>query len=100
MWCRAYMCSRPRAGSDLAMAASFPKPSKPCHGATFMHRLVKTFVCVADQVDLAVTSAAIGTGIDWLQPDHFVVTYGFRVLVLLCGIENRMGICVLTRQRP
>ena len=77
-----YMCSRPRAGSDLAMAASFPKPSEPCHSATFMHRLAETFVCVADQVDRAVTFATICTGIVGLQPDHFMAIDGFRVMVL------------------
>ena len=77
-----YMFSRPRAGSDLAMAASFPKPSEPCHSATLMHRFAETFVCVADQVDRAVTFATIGTGIIGLQPDHFVAVYGFRAMVL------------------
>ena len=69
-------------GSDLAVAASFPKPSEPCHSATFMHRLAETFVRVADQVDRAVTFATVGTGIVGLQPDHFVAVYGFRVMVL------------------
>jgi len=76
------MTFRPRAGSDLAVAASFSKPSEPCHSATFVHRLAVTFVRVADQVDRAVTFATIGAGIVGHQPDHFVAVYGFRVMVL------------------
>ena len=71
----------PSVGSDLAVAANFSKPSEPCHSATFVHRLVETFVRVSDQVDRAVTFATVGTGIIGLQPDYFVTGYGLRVMV-------------------
>ena len=74
----ASMTFRLKAGSGLAVAACFSKPSEPCHSATFVHRLAETFVRVADQVDRAVPFAAVCTGVVGLQPDHFVAVYGFR----------------------
>ena len=76
------ICAPAPVESDLAVAASFSKPSEPCHSATFMHRLTETFVHVADQIDRAVTFATVGTGIVGLQPDYFVAVYGFRAMVL------------------
>jgi hypothetical protein len=70
-------------GSDLTASLVDPAAKlKPIPRATFMHRLTETFVRVADQVDRAVTFAAVGTGIVRLQPDYFVAVYGFRVMVL------------------